>query len=59
MNGRAIFGMLWAMANLYGWKSPCINLLKKEHVLTEFDLARIKKAQEKRARKNKLRLSRK
>lgn len=56
MNGRAILGMVWAIANLYGWKSPST---APTHVQTEFDLARIKKAQEKRARKNKLRLGRK
>ena len=56
---RYILEMLLAVSNFHGYKSPKATPVKEEHVLTEFDLARIKKAQEKRARKNELRLSRK
>ena len=56
---RYILEMLLVVGNFHGYKSPKATPVKEEHVLTEFDLARIKKAQEKRARKNELRLSRK
>ena len=56
---RYILEMLLAVGNFHVYKSPKATPVKEEHVLTEFDLARIKKAQEKRARKNELRLSRK